>query len=93
MPDPSDVGNKEQVKMNVTDILRKLNDEQKKSNSRITLLENEQAKGENQSEACIIMIMQLEVAFLLVNKMFENGLFKNLKFDKKDFVRDNDKEE
>ena len=56
-------------------------EEIKKINVTIADLKKGIPKDETPSEACLIMVMKLEVAFLLVNKMFSTGMFDIYKQD------------
>jgi len=56
-------------------------EEIKKINVTIADLKKGMPDDSSPSEACLIMVMKLEVAFLLVNKMFSTGMFDMYKQD------------
>ena len=54
---------------------------------KVIFLRKEKATDDSHSEACLIMVMKLEVAFLLVSKLFSDGVvdtLENFEFAKKD---------
>ena len=53
-------------------------------NGKISDIQKSLPNEETPSEACLIMVMKLEVAFLLVNKMFSSGTFEPFNFNKDD---------
>lgn len=61
-------------------------EEIKKINLSITDLKKTMPKDDTPSEACLIMVMKLEVAFLLVNKMFSTGMFDSTVVYKQDLT-------
>lgn len=59
--------------------------ELKEMQKEIKTLTQEKSKDEGRSEACLIMVMKLEVAFLLVSKLFTDGVvdtFEGFEFTK-----------
>jgi len=79
MPDPK-------TPLDITSTLKNLGDEIKRLNDKIEEIKTHIPKDDLPSEACLIMVMQLEVATLFMNKLFESGLFDSINLDKNGFI-------
>lgn len=67
-------------------IIKNMGLEIQKIHEKINNLKKDLPKDHTNSDACLIMVMQLEVATVFIHKLFESGLFDSINLDKTGFL-------
>ncbi len=70
----------------IQSIIKHLGIEMQKINGEIFNLKKSLPKNPSNADACLVMVMQLEVATVFINKLFESGLFDSINIDKNGFL-------